>query len=312
MLPIQRQISDYNHYSSGSNNIKYIVLHYTANQNGTAKNHADYIGRSDVGASAHYFVDDNSIYQVIEDDCGAWHVGDGHGVYGISNTNSIGIEMCCMSPNMTISEQTEDNTLELVRYLMKKYNIDINNVVRHYDASKKVCPNWSENNWSRWDNFKNKLSIEKEDEELMDVKEIFCESWYLKNYPDVAAAVKRGELTAKQHYEQYGKKEGRKPNAGVPDNWNEGYYLLNNPDVNRNVSSASGYVSGLHHYLLNGWKEKRKWTIPNIESKPVEIKEGKKYYRVVTNSYFVKENADKEVAELKEKGIESFIAIYEK
>ena len=165
MLPITRQISNYNHYGRGSNNIKYIVLHYTANQNGTAKNHADYIGRSDVGASAHYFVDNNSIYQVIEDDCGAWQVGDGHGAYGITNTNSIGIEMCCMDNNCQISAQTEANALELTKYLMNKYNIDINHVVRHFDVTGKHCPAYFMDEQA-WTSFKNRLvnSEEKTDE----------------------------------------------------------------------------------------------------------------------------------------------------
>ena len=40
---------------------------------------------------------------------------------------------------------------------MAKYGVSVDRVVRHYDASRKVCPNWSDNNWSRWSNFKNKL-----------------------------------------------------------------------------------------------------------------------------------------------------------
>ena len=36
---------------------------------------------------------------------------------------------------------------------MKKHNIDINHVIRHYDASKKNCPAFS-NNWEAWGAFK--------------------------------------------------------------------------------------------------------------------------------------------------------------
>jgi N-acetylmuramoyl-L-alanine amidase CwlA len=32
------------------------------------------------------------------------------------------------------------NLVELTIYLMKKYNIDINHVVRHFDISAKWCP----------------------------------------------------------------------------------------------------------------------------------------------------------------------------
>ena len=67
--------------------------------------------------------------------------------------------MCCMGANLMVTEKTEVNTIELVRYLMKKYNIPIANVRTHYEVSgkTKVCPNWSANNWARWNAFKNKV-----------------------------------------------------------------------------------------------------------------------------------------------------------
>ena len=156
MLNIKRKISNYNH--SEGNKPKYIVIHYTGNINDSAKNNADYFGRCNRNASAHYFVDDNEIYQVVEYYNASWHCGDGNNRYGINNYNSIGIEMCG-TDNGNISEKTVQNTLELTKYLMKKYNIDADHVVRHYDASRKNCPSaFSSNNWTRWWDFKNRLN----------------------------------------------------------------------------------------------------------------------------------------------------------
>ena len=43
-------------------NIKYIVIHYTSNDGDTAKNNADYFANNkNLSASAHYFVDENTI-----------------------------------------------------------------------------------------------------------------------------------------------------------------------------------------------------------------------------------------------------------
>ena len=156
MLPINRKISAYNFGSRNGNSIKYIVLHYTGNLGDTAKNNVDYFSGGNRGASAHYFVDDNSIWQSVDDSNAAWSVGDGRGAYGITNQNSISIEMCCQS-NGEISEATENNAIELTKYLMSKYGVSADRVVRHYDASRKACPNWSANNWARWCNFKAKL-----------------------------------------------------------------------------------------------------------------------------------------------------------
>ena len=44
--------------------------------------------------------------------------------------------------------------------LMKKYNIPIENVIRHYDVTGKICPEPFVNNKSAWANFKRKLTEE--------------------------------------------------------------------------------------------------------------------------------------------------------
>ena len=146
MLPIQRMISKYNNSSRNGQKIKYLVFHYTGNKGDTAENNAEHFNKGDQGASAHYFVSDEQIYQVVEDDRAAWSVGDGNGKYGITNSNSLNVEMCCWSDG-TVSEKTEANTVELVKMLMEKHSIDVDHIVRHYDASRKNCPNWSANNW---------------------------------------------------------------------------------------------------------------------------------------------------------------------
>lgn len=158
MKEIKKMISKYNFSSRNGNTIKYIVIHDTGNTTDTARNNANYFGGGNRNASAHYFVDNNEMVQVVEDTKSSWHCGDGNGRYGITNQNSIGIEMCRV--NNDVTSITEENTVELVKYLMKKYNISIENVVRHYDASRKNCPSsFNKGNWKRWNEFKNKLKL---------------------------------------------------------------------------------------------------------------------------------------------------------
>lgn len=157
MLSIQKYTNTINCYLN-SNNPKYIVVHYVGAQSSTALNNCKYFAGGDRGASAHYFVDDTSIWQCIEDKHGAWHVGNTR--TEVNNKNSIGIEMCCMGANLGVTEKTEANTVDLVKHLMEKYNIPVANVRTHYQVSgnSKVCPNWSANGWARWNNFKAKLT----------------------------------------------------------------------------------------------------------------------------------------------------------
>ena len=145
-LPIR-----YNYSSRGGVKPIFIVVHDTGNSSPTAdaKNHYKYFNGGDRNASAHYFVDDRGIVETVEVSLSAWHCGDGRGKYGITNSNSIGVEMCINSGSDF--EKTKQNTLELIRFLMSTYNISKNNVARHYDASRKICPrSMSENNWHEW------------------------------------------------------------------------------------------------------------------------------------------------------------------
>ena len=54
--------------------IKYIVLHYTANDGDTDEANAKYFKNNVVKASAHYFVDSNSVTQSVPDNYTAWSV----------------------------------------------------------------------------------------------------------------------------------------------------------------------------------------------------------------------------------------------
>ena len=62
-----------------------------------------------------------------------------------------------------IDNRIVDMTVELTRYLMNKYNVPIENVIRHYDVWDKDCPEPFVRNPEQWIEFKNKL---KEDEEM--------------------------------------------------------------------------------------------------------------------------------------------------
>lgn len=171
MLPIQRKISAYNHYNY--NKPTYIIIHYVGAQSSTAYNNAVYFAGGDRGASAHYFVDDTSIWQSVEDNHGAWHVGNTK--TAPNNQNSIGIEMCCMGANLQVTAKTEENTVELTKYLMKKYNIPVANVRTHAEVTNygKTCPNWSANNWDRWKKFKAKLTTASTPPPNTDAKQLY-------------------------------------------------------------------------------------------------------------------------------------------
>ena len=147
-MKIQKLISNYNNQSRYGESIEWIVIHYVGAVS-TAHDNARYFAGGDRQASAHYFVDEDEIWQSVEESRGAWHCGGplqgsgGHKYFQIcTNRNSIGIEMCVVKEKgkYIVKEKTVDNTGELVRDLMKRYGVSKEHVIRHYDVTGKSCP----------------------------------------------------------------------------------------------------------------------------------------------------------------------------
>lgn len=142
----------YNIFSRSRSDIKYIVVHYVGagtSSKGNALANCKYFAGGNRQASAHYFIDDGSIYEYADPaTTGTWHVGDGKGKYGITNTNSIGIEVCNNGGAFTTAEI--DRLTWLAQKLMAEYGVPASRVVRHYDASRKQCPLYYVQNSSAW------------------------------------------------------------------------------------------------------------------------------------------------------------------
>lgn len=155
-----------NMWSRNGMKIEYIVVHYVGAVS-TAKNNADYLHRdSNLGWSAHYFVDENSIWQSVPLNMSAGHCGVDYSAgkapfWGKCKCkNSIGIEMCCKLDSKGlwyIEPETVNKTVELVKYLMEQYDIPVDRVLRHYDVCWKTCPEPWVRNPSEWTAFKKRL-----------------------------------------------------------------------------------------------------------------------------------------------------------
>lgn len=176
-MEINKKITKYNKTVMNNKKNKYIVIHYTANDGDTAKNNADYFYDENREASAHYFIDENEIWQVVEDKDSAWHIGTLGNYYHeeCRNSNSIGIEMCSNIENgkYYIKSSIVENTLNLTKKLMKQYNIPIENVLRHYDITRKICPAPFVNDNKLWKDLKKRLQEEiREMERFNTIEEI--------------------------------------------------------------------------------------------------------------------------------------------
>ena len=177
--------------------IKYIAIHYTAGASSAPGRaaHMKVNWEKSRRASADFGVDDKDIVQFNPDlrNYKCWSVGDakkpaggGAQLYGkATNANTISIEICSnlkkgYNANKVnhegwyYTEEALNNAIKLVKILMKKFDIPIDRVVRHYDISGKICPGiigWNnytlydkngnplkeKNNSKKWEEFKKKL-----------------------------------------------------------------------------------------------------------------------------------------------------------
>ncbi len=149
--------------------IKYIVIHYTANDGDSDQNNANYFAAKLTKSSAHYFVDDDSVTLSVPELYVAYSVGGskygdcsktgGGKLHGKAiNANTLNIEMCDTKKDGKVmaTEQTLQNTAELTAELMEKYHIDINHVIRHFDVTGKKCPAYFVND-AEWEKFKDRI-----------------------------------------------------------------------------------------------------------------------------------------------------------
>jgi len=142
VVQIKRQIvtaNTRNKVTYGNNNgKKTVTVHQTGNTNNgaDAQAHANLQSKGNSrSASWHYSVDDKEAIQSFEDDAQCWAAGDGRGP---GNLHSIHVELCINSDGDY--NKTLENGAELVKHLLDKHGLSINDVKQHYDWSGKNCP----------------------------------------------------------------------------------------------------------------------------------------------------------------------------
>lgn len=151
-------------YTSGrKQNVRYVVIHYVG-ATGSALQNVKYFHNNYAGASAHYFVghasEKGQIYQSVAEYNTAWHCGATAYIHKeCRNANSIGIELCCHVSNGVwyFDKETVDAAVELTKDIMKRYNIPVENVVRHFDVTGKACPKPFVSDLAAWRDFKARL-----------------------------------------------------------------------------------------------------------------------------------------------------------
>ena len=293
-------INPYSRTGEKQGKIEYIVVHWVGNPgtsalqnrnyfNNLAKTHTTY-------ASAHYIVGlDGEVIRCIPDEEVAFHRGN----YDM-NRKSIGIENCHPDWEGKFNDKTYKSLIELIRELMRKYNISIDRVIRHYDVTKKDCPLYYVKHQEAWEQLKKDILGTINNPDLFDVdlyywmyedlrknvgtdynnlfehwikfgiKEgrvasyVFDPHFYYEKYPDLQKAYGKNWKALYDHFIQFGIKEGRQASC----QFDIKYYAEKNPDVKNAYKRNEDYIK---HFVQFGIKEFR------LTSKDFNVRKYKEY-----------------------------------
>ena len=75
------------------------------------------------------------------------------------NADTISIECCIDNEEGRFNESTYDALVELTAWLIGQYDLEIDDIIRHYDVTGKNCPKYFVEHESAWEDFK--LDVEK-------------------------------------------------------------------------------------------------------------------------------------------------------
>jgi len=137
-----------------------IVLHNIGNPGTTAKQNRDYFAglaeTEERYASSHFVIClDGSIIQCVP-------------VYEIAyasnlrNDDTISIEVCHPDDTGRFTDESYAAAVRLAAWLLKRYNLKPDGVIRHFDVQGKECPRYFVENPDAWETFKTNVAREME------------------------------------------------------------------------------------------------------------------------------------------------------
>ncbi|MCR4956894.1 MAG: N-acetylmuramoyl-L-alanine amidase [Lachnospiraceae bacterium] len=132
--------------------VKGVVVHYTANPGSSAKQNRDYFeGLKDshiTKASAHFVIGiDGEIVQCIPTAEIAYASNS-------RNQDTVAIECCHPDKTGKFTDATYQSLIRLTAFLLGKFDLTTDDVIRHYDITGKNCPKYFVENESAWIDFK--------------------------------------------------------------------------------------------------------------------------------------------------------------
>lgn len=139
-----------------------IVIHYIGNPNTTAEQNRSYFAGLAVSgetyASSNFIISlDGEIIQCVPVDEIAY-------ASNTRNIDTLSIELCHPDDTGEFTPETYASAVRLTAWLCSSFNIDAQDLIRHYDVTGKICPKYFVENEGAWEAFKSDVAQAMTDE----------------------------------------------------------------------------------------------------------------------------------------------------
>jgi N-acetylmuramoyl-L-alanine amidase CwlA len=145
-------VNEYSRPGIATDTIRSIVVHYTANPGSTAQNNRDYFENlkdtHETKVSSNFVIGlDGEIIQCVPTAEMAYASNE-------RNIDSVSIECCHPDETGKFEDATYDSLVELVAFLCGKFDLGMDDIIRHYDVTGKDCPKYFVEHEDAWNTFK--------------------------------------------------------------------------------------------------------------------------------------------------------------
>ncbi|HIT90067.1 MAG TPA: N-acetylmuramoyl-L-alanine amidase [Candidatus Merdenecus merdavium] len=149
--------NEYSRPGMATDSINGIVVHYTANPGSTAQNNRDYFENlkdtHDTKASSHFVIGiEGEIIQCIPSNEVAYASNQ-------RNNDTISIEVCHPDETGKFTDATYESLVRLVAWLCGRFDLQIDDIIRHYDVTGKNCPKYYVEHEDAWEKLKEDVEI---------------------------------------------------------------------------------------------------------------------------------------------------------
>lgn len=141
-------VNDYSRPGTSLGCVNGVVVHYTGNPGTTAEQNRSYFENlaqtHETKASSHFIIGiDGKIIQCVPLDEISYCSNH-------RNIDTIAIECCHPDDSGEFTQETKDSLIKLLNWLVLEFDLNKENILRHFDVSGKECPKYYVLNPDEW------------------------------------------------------------------------------------------------------------------------------------------------------------------